>query len=56
MFVDGEFALGVSLTTLQNEQLYVGKPLTEEEYEQRVAEAKGTTRAAALVGMNALTR
>ena len=32
------------------------KPLTEDEYEQRVAEAKGTTRAAALAGMNALNR
>lgn len=32
------------------------KPLTEEEYEQRVAEAKGTTRAAALAGMNALNK
>ena len=32
------------------------KPLTEEEYEQRVADAKGTTRAAALAGMNALNR
>ncbi len=32
------------------------KPLTEDEYEQRVAEARGTTRAAALAGMNALNR
>ena len=32
------------------------KPLTTEEYEQRVAEAKGTTRAAALAGMNALNK
>ncbi|HEX8722476.1 MAG TPA: hypothetical protein VF736_17810 [Pyrinomonadaceae bacterium] len=32
------------------------KPLTAEEYERRVAEAKGTTRAAALAGMNALNR
>ena len=32
------------------------KPLTEEEYEQRVADAKGTTRAAALAGMNALNK
>ncbi len=32
------------------------KPLTEDEYEQRVAEAKGTTRAAALAGMNALNK
>ena len=30
--------------------------LTPEEYEQRVADAKGTTRAAALAGMNALNR
>jgi hypothetical protein len=38
---------------------YLGKtrkPLTEDEYEQRVAEAKGTTRAAALAGMNALNK
>jgi hypothetical protein len=38
---------------------YLGKtrkPLTPEEYEQRVAEAKGTTRAAALAGMNALNK
>ncbi|HWW75051.1 MAG TPA: hypothetical protein VNZ44_06640 [Pyrinomonadaceae bacterium] len=38
---------------------YLGKkpkPLTEEEYEQRVADAKGTTRAAALAGMNALNK
>jgi hypothetical protein len=36
---------------------YLGKtrkPLTEEEYEQRVAEAKGTTRGAAIAGLNAL--
>ncbi|MFL6256100.1 MAG: hypothetical protein ACJ74T_13910 [Pyrinomonadaceae bacterium] len=32
------------------------KPLTAEEYERRVAEAKGTTRAAALVGMNAMNK
>src|SRR6201990_433433 len=32
------------------------KPLTEDEYEKRVAEARGTTRAAALAGMNALNR
>ena len=30
--------------------------LTAEEYEERVAEAKGTTRAAALAGMNALNK
>jgi hypothetical protein len=36
---------------------YLGKkpkPLTEEEYEQRVAEAKGTTRGAAIAGLSAL--
>ena len=32
------------------------KPLTTDEYERRVAQAKGTTRAAALAGMNALNR
>ena len=32
------------------------KQLTTEEYERRVAEAKGTTRAAALAGMNALNK
>jgi hypothetical protein len=32
------------------------KPLTADEYERRVAEAKGTTRAAALAGMNALNK
>ena len=32
------------------------KPLTIDEYEQKVAEAKGTTRAAALAGMNALNK
>ena len=32
------------------------KPLTPEEYEERVAEAKGTTRAAAMAGMNALNK
>jgi hypothetical protein len=30
------------------------KPLTEDEYEQRVADAKGTTRGAAIAGLNAL--
>ncbi len=38
---------------------YLGRkprPLTAEEYEQRVADAKGTTRAAALAGLNALNR
>jgi hypothetical protein len=32
------------------------KPPTPEEYERRVAEARGSTRAAALAGMNALNR
>src|SRR5215211_2438237 len=32
------------------------KPLSAEEYEERVAEARGTTRAAALAGMNALNK
>ena len=32
------------------------KPMTVDEYEQKVAEARGTTRAAALAGMNALNR
>ena len=32
------------------------KPLTPEEYEERVAEARGSTRAAALAGMNALNK
>ena len=32
------------------------KQLSVDEYEQRVAEARGTTRAAALAGMNALNK
>jgi hypothetical protein len=32
------------------------KPMTTDEYERRVAEAQGTTRAAALAGMNALNK
>ncbi len=32
VFVDGEFAIGISLTTLSRERLFVGKPITEEEY------------------------
>ena len=32
------------------------KPLTAEEYERRVAEAKGTTRGAAIAGMSALDK
>ncbi len=34
LFIDGTFALGVSLTTLAREQLYVGKLLSVEEYER----------------------
>ena len=32
------------------------KPMTVDEYEKKVAEARGTTRAAALAGMNALNK
>ncbi|HEX8353008.1 MAG TPA: hypothetical protein VF611_08925 [Pyrinomonadaceae bacterium] len=32
------------------------KPLTAEEYERRVAEARGATRSAAVAGMNALNK
>ena len=38
---------------------YLGKkprPLTAEEYEKRVAEAKGTTRGAAIAGLSALDK
>ena len=38
---------------------YLGKrpkPLTAEEYEERVAEAKGTTRGAAIAGLSALDK
>ena len=34
VFIDGAFALGVSLTTLSKARLYVGKVLTNEEFEQ----------------------
>ncbi len=34
VFIDGAFALGVSLTTLGKARLYVGKTLTNEEFEQ----------------------
>lgn len=34
LFIDGAFALGVSLTTLSKARLYVGKTLTNEEFEQ----------------------
>jgi regulatory protein len=32
VFIDGEFALGVSLSTITKAGLYVGKPLSDEEY------------------------
>lgn len=32
VFVDNEFAIGISLTTLGRERLYVGKLLTDEDY------------------------
>jgi regulatory protein len=32
MFVDGAFAIGISLTTISRAGLYVGKPLSGEEY------------------------
>ena len=38
------------------EAAHFAKPMTVDEYEQKVAEARGTTRAAALAGMNALNR
>lgn len=34
IFIDGAFALGVSLTTLSKARLYVGKALTDEEFAQ----------------------
>lgn len=34
LFIDGTFALGLSLTTLVREQLYVGKVLGTEDYER----------------------
>ena len=44
IFIDGAFALGVSLNTISKEGLYVGKMLSEEEY-ARVAGAEGADRA-----------
>jgi regulatory protein len=37
VFIDGEFALGVSLNTISKEKVFVGKELTEEDYERIVA-------------------
>ncbi|GAB4127001.1 MAG: RecX family transcriptional regulator [Roseiflexaceae bacterium] len=36
VFIDGAFALGVSLTTITRERLYVGQALNSEEYERLV--------------------
>jgi regulatory protein len=44
VFVNGEFALGVSLNTISKEGLYVGKTLSEEEFE-RVERAEGGDKA-----------
>jgi regulatory protein len=44
IFVDGEFALGVSLNTISKQGLYVGKKLSEEEF-ARVELAEGTDKA-----------
>src|SRR4051812_27471979 len=40
LFVNGEFAIGVSLDTIAQQGLYVGKALTEEEY-TRIERAEG---------------
>lgn len=44
VFIDQVFALGVSLTTIARERLYVGKPLTEEDY-ARLAQAEQADKA-----------
>jgi regulatory protein len=44
VFIDGTFALGVSLTTLAKERLFVGQRLSEEEY-QRLERAELAERA-----------
>lgn len=44
MFIDGEFALGVSLNTITAAGLYVGKALSEAEYD-RIAGAESADRA-----------
>jgi regulatory protein len=44
IFVDGEFALGVSLNTISKQGLYVGKTISEEEF-ARVELAEGSDKA-----------
>jgi regulatory protein len=44
VFVNGEFAIGVSLTTIAKEGLYVGRTLSDEEY-ARVERAEGSDKA-----------
>jgi len=44
LFINGEFALGVSLNTISKEGLYVGKALNDEEY-ARIARAEGVDKA-----------
>ncbi len=44
VFLDGEFAIGVSMTTLVAERLYVGQPISELEFE-RLARAEFQDRA-----------
>jgi regulatory protein len=44
VFINGEFAIGVSLDTISKEGLYIGKALSEEEY-ARVARAEGVDKA-----------
>lgn len=57
VFIDGSFALGVSLDTLAREGLYVGKALGAEEY-ARLEAAEGSDKAyqAALRFLNARAR
>lgn len=44
VFVDGAFAIGVSLNTISKEGLYVGKALSEQDYE-RIAGAESVDKA-----------
>src|SRR5919109_4830926 len=44
IFVDGVFAIGVSLNTIAKEGLYVGKGLSAEEY-ARIEKAEGADKA-----------
>jgi regulatory protein len=57
LFIDGVFAIGVSLTTLARERLYVGQELTAEEY-ARLERAEQADRAisAALRALDARPR